>query len=160
LHKALLTAVSLTIVLAAAPVLAQQIVAPTGVLAEQEATPYQYDAPAMIDEASGTDYALESESVDPNGYADQPGAVYGTPVPGYQGDKIEGNPGLLNLIPVKAAPNQQPDAGPGQPPRHPLRKPGPRPEGSLGRSAGRPGSPASVWRRPTGGPTGRPTSHR
>jgi len=106
LHKALLTLVSLATVLAGAPVLAQDITAPTGAPTEHGATPYQYGVPPTFDETSGTDYA--PRSVVPNDYVDQPGAVYDTPDPGYQGAQLEGNGDPLNLVPVDPDPGPEP----------------------------------------------------
>ena len=106
LHKALLTLVSLATVLAGAPVLAQEITEPTGAPTEHGATPYQYGVPPTFDETSGTDYA--PRSVVPNDYVDQPGAVYDTPDPGYQGAQLEGNVDPLNLVPVEPDPGPEP----------------------------------------------------
>ena len=87
LHKALLIAASLAMVLAAAPVLAQEEegVAPTRAIAEPEATP----PAATTDSAPGAGY--------------QDGGIGGVLVP-------------LEVIPADPASGQQPDPGSGQPP--------------------------------------------
>jgi hypothetical protein len=108
LHKALLTLVPLATVLGSAPVLAQDIAAPTGVPMEHGATPYQSGVPPTFDETSGTDYA--PRSVVPNDYVDQPGAAYDTPDPGYQGAQLEGNVDPLNLVLVVPDPGPEPSS--------------------------------------------------
>ncbi len=91
LHKALLIAASLAIVLAAGPVLAQEeeVVAPAGATAELEATPA-----VVTDEAPGDGY--------------QEGGLGGVLAP-------------LEVIPAEPAPGQQPDPGqpPGVTPENP-----------------------------------------
>ena len=87
LHKALLIAASLAIVLTAAPVLAQEeeeVVAPTGAIAGSEATPA-----ATTDEAPGA---------------------------GYQDGEIGGVLAPLKVIPAEPASGQQPDPDSEQPP--------------------------------------------
>ncbi len=87
LHKALLISASLVMVLATAPVVAQETPASVGTLEEPGATSYQYDAPATIGEA--------------------PGAAY-------QDGETGGGFAPLEVIPSEPAPGQPPD--PGHPP--------------------------------------------
>jgi hypothetical protein len=72
-----------------------------------------YGTHTITDEASGTSYALESESVDLDPYVGQRVTVYGTPVPGYQNGAIEGGPPLLNVTRVSGGSGSAPptDAG-------------------------------------------------
>lgn len=79
---------------------AQGNVVATGVLKKPGATTYMYGTHAITDEASGTSYALQSESVDLDSYVGQRVTVYGTPVPGYQNGAIEGGPPLLDVTRV------------------------------------------------------------
>lgn len=79
---------------------AQGTVVTTGVLEKPGVTTYMYGTHTITDEASGTSYALKSESVDLDSYVGQRVTVYGTPVPGYQNGAIEGGPPLLDVTQV------------------------------------------------------------
>ena len=93
---------------AAAPALAQSAVGvATGVLEKPGATSYQYGTHAITDEASGTRYALQSESVNLDAHVGERVTIYGTPVPGYQDGQVEGGPDLLRVdrvVPADGAP--------------------------------------------------------
>ncbi len=82
---------------------AQESIVAMGVLERPEATTYMYGSHAITDEASGTYYALGSESVDLDGYVGQWVTVYGTVVPGYENGQIEGGPPLLEVTWIESA---------------------------------------------------------
>ena len=87
----------------AAPVLAQQGVAATGTIEEAGITTYMYGTHIIVDEQTGTLYALGSETVDLGYHAGQPVTVYGYLVPGYEYGQIEGGPPLVEITGVKPA---------------------------------------------------------
>jgi hypothetical protein len=73
----------------------------TGVIEKPEITSYMYGTHAITDEASGTRYALRSgEEGLLDRYTGQRVTVFGTPVPGYEGD-LEGGPPLLEVTRVE-----------------------------------------------------------
>lgn len=87
----------------AAPVLAQESVA-TGTIEEAGVTTYMYGTHVIVDEQTGTFYALGSDVVDLDAYTGQRGTVYGTLVPGYEYGQVEGGPPLVNVTWVEPAP--------------------------------------------------------
>ena len=111
LRKLAVLAAMLAVALAAAaPALAQSGVGvATGVLEKPEVTTYQYGTHALTDEASGTRYALQSESVNLDAYVGERVTIYGTPVPGYQDGQVEGGPDLLRVdrvVPADGPPSE------------------------------------------------------
>lgn len=104
MKKLMVWVAMLAMVLAvASTALAQEDVIATGVIERPQATSYMYGSHAITDEASGTRYALRSESVDLDGYVGQRVTVYGTVMPGYENGQIEGGPPLLNITRVELA---------------------------------------------------------
>ena len=79
-----------------------ETVAATGVLEKPEATSYMYGTHAITDEASGTRYALTSESVNLDAYIDELVTIYGTFVPGYE-NGLGGGPPLIEVSWVEPA---------------------------------------------------------
>jgi hypothetical protein len=80
--------------------------APTamGVLERPEVTTYMYGTHAIIDETSGTMYALRSEDEGLlDGYVGQRVTVHGTLVAGYENGQVEGGPPLMNVTRVESA---------------------------------------------------------
>jgi hypothetical protein len=80
----------------------------TGVLERPEITTYQYGEYAVTDEATGTLYALGSDSVDLGALVGERVTVTGTPVtgtpvPGYEDGQVEGGPPLLDVTAVESA---------------------------------------------------------
>jgi hypothetical protein len=75
----------------------------TGVLERPEITTYQYGEYAVTDEATGTPYALDSESVDLGAYLGEEATVTGTVVPGYEEGAVEGGPALLEVTAIEGA---------------------------------------------------------
>ncbi len=69
----------------------------TGVVEKPGMTTYMYGTHAITDEDTATPYALTSEDVDLDAYVGEEVTVYGAPVPGYEGGKIEGGPALLEV---------------------------------------------------------------
>ena len=79
----------------------------TGVVEKPQMTTYMYGTHAITDEETSTPYALTSEDVDLDAYVGEEVTIYGAPVPGYEGGKIEGGPALLEVgevEPVTGAP--------------------------------------------------------
>jgi hypothetical protein len=98
MRKLTIWATMLAVVLAvASQALAQESVVATGVLEKPEATTYMYGTHAIVDEASGTYYALTSEGMDLDAYIGQRASVYGVAMPGYEDGQIEGGPPLLDV---------------------------------------------------------------
>jgi hypothetical protein len=88
----------------AAPALAQESVTATGTIEEAGVTTYMYGTHVIVDEQTGTFYALGSETVDLGYHTDQRVTVYGTLVPGYEYGQIEGGPPLVDVTWVEPAP--------------------------------------------------------
>jgi hypothetical protein len=86
-----------------APSPSEDLVSATGVLERPEITTYMYGTHAVVDEAAGDRYALQSESVELDGYLGQRVTVYGLPIPGYENGQIEGGPPLLNVTRIEPA---------------------------------------------------------
>ncbi len=87
----------------ATPVLAQVSVIASGIIEEAGVTTYQYGTHIIVDEQTGTLYALWSDVVDLNSYAGQQVTVYGTPVTGYEYGQVEGGPPLVDVTWVEQA---------------------------------------------------------
>jgi hypothetical protein len=102
---AILATVLMMVLTTVAPALAQTSVVATGVLEKPEVTSYMYGTHAITDEASGTRYALRSESVGLDAYVGQRVIVYGLPAPGYENGQVEGGPLLLDVASVEPAPS-------------------------------------------------------
>lgn len=79
------------------------LVKATGVLEEQGTTTYMYGTHTVTDEASGTLYALKSNTVDLDGYAGERVTVSGGLVAGYENGQVEGGPPLLDVTDVRTA---------------------------------------------------------
>ena len=88
----------------ATPVLAQESVITSGILEEAGVTTYQYGTHIIVDEQTGTFYALGSNVVDLNIYAGQRVTVYGALVTGYEYGQVEGGPPLVDATWVEPAP--------------------------------------------------------
>lgn len=100
LKKTAVLAAALAMVLVAVSFAsAQESVVATGVLERPEATTYMYGTHAIIEEATGTYYALGSADEGLlDSYVGQRITVYGTLVPGYEEGQVEGGPPLLEVI--------------------------------------------------------------
>ena len=71
-----------------------------GVIRGLEATSLQYGTHGLYTEDGELLYALRSEAVRLDDYAERPVHVYGTPDPDYAGETAEGSPDLLNVTGV------------------------------------------------------------
>ena len=87
----------------ATPVLAQESVMATGTIEEAGVTTYMYGTHVIVDEQTGTFYALGSDVVDLDIYAGQRVTVYGALVPGYEYGQVEGGPPLVDVAWVEPA---------------------------------------------------------
>ena len=87
----------------ATPVLAQESVMVTGSLEEAGVTTYMYGTHVIVDEQTGTFYALGSDVVDLDIYVAQRVTVYGALVPGYEYGQVEGGPPLVDVTWVEPA---------------------------------------------------------
>ena len=76
--------------------------AATGIIVKPEATAYQYGTHAMTDEASGTDYALTSETVPLDDYVGERVRVHGTLE--LEEGELEGGPALINVTRLERDP--------------------------------------------------------
>ncbi len=88
----------------AAPALAQESVTATGTIEEAGVTTYMYGTHVIVDEQTGTFYALGSDVVDLDAYTGQQVTVYGYLVPGYEYGQVEGGPPLVDVTWVEPAP--------------------------------------------------------
>lgn len=96
-------AIMLAAAAAAGPAAAQDgaPVEATGTLADPGVTSYQYGTHAITDEAAGTTYALQSETVDLDRYVGERVTISGATVPGYEEGAVEGGPALIQVSDVE-----------------------------------------------------------
>ena len=88
----------------ATPVLAHESVTATGNIEEAGVTTYMYGTHVIVDEQTGTFYALGSDVSDLDIYTGRRVIIYGTLVPGYEYGQVEEGPPLVDVTWVEPAP--------------------------------------------------------
>ncbi|QIN79883.1 hypothetical protein GBA65_16625 [Rubrobacter marinus] len=78
----------------------------TGTMIWPEITTYMYGIYYLVDEASGTPYALEADAaLDLDAYVDKRVTLTGGIVPGYEAGRVEGGPTLLDVTRIEEWPD-------------------------------------------------------